>query len=431
MKVINAIPHPNADTLRLYVMSAPGFENVQIIANLENTYEADDSVIVALADCVLKDGTTIRVSKVRGISSYGMALGKTDLPVGTDVTEEYCKDDTTNGFRMLKWPSIESLYNVRKSLVKSEQERVVRYIAKVKLDGTNAGIQIASDGRVIAQSRNNIITPEDDNHGFAKWLDERKSYFSSLARSKHMTIYGEFVGKGIQSGTSVSTLPNRVFVVFAIQYGGTSGQQALIDINPASIERVLQNRPEDVYVLPFYGQVFAADFTNVENLQSTVDLLNEEVSRVENCDPWVKETFGVEGVGEGLVLYPLEPDTISGVTNEPILIDAFTYSDLVFKAKGEKHKVIKTKKPVQIDPEVANSINEFVELVVTENRLNQMLEGIDLEKKNTGIFLKKVSQDVHKESQAELEAAGLDWKQVAKEVSTKARLWFIKECDKL
>lgn len=429
MKVKNAMAHPNADALRLYSMNAPGHEMTQIIANMENVYEEGDHAVVALADCVLKDGTTIRAAKVRNVSSYGMALGKTDLPVGTDLTEEYCRDDTTNGFRMLKWTDIESLYNVRRSLVRAQQERVVRYIAKVKLDGTNAAVQVATDGRIIAQSRNNIITPESDNHGFAKWADDNKDYFSRLANSQHTTIYGEWGGAGIQSGTSFSQVDHKVFVVFAIQYGGVAGKAAQLDINPVTIEQRLGNRPDNVYVLPFYGQVFAANYINPDELQQTVDMLNEEVAKVEACDPWVKETFGIEGIGEGLVLYPLETGLVSGVTNEPILIDGFTYSDLVFKAKGEKHRVKRDTSAVQMDPETVESINSFVELMATDNRLNQMLKGVELERENIGLFIKKVSKDIHKEGQAELEASGLDWKKVSKFLSTKARAWFISKID--
>jgi len=412
-------------------MSAPGHNSTQIIANLENVYEEGDHVIIALADCVLKDGMAIRTSKVRGITSYGMALGPTDAAVGTDLTEEYCRDDTTDGFRMLKWTDIESLYNVRRSLVRAGQERVIRYIAKVKLDGTNAAVQVATNGRICAQSRNNIITPDDDNHGFAKWADDNKEYFSGLANHQHTTIYGEWGGKGVQNGTSLSRLDHKVFVVFAIKYGGVKGQPAMLDINPITIGQKLGSKPDNMYVLPFYGDVVAANFIDSKELEATAELLNQEVARVEECDPWVKETFGIEGTGEGLVYYPLEMDIVSGETNEPMLIDSFTYSDLVFKAKGEKHKVKKDKKPVQINPEVAKSISDFVELVVTENRLNQMLEGVELDRKNTGTFIGKVSKDVSKESNAELDAAGLEWKQVAKEVTAAARVWFMTKCDKL
>lgn len=43
-------------------------------------------------------------------------------------------------------------------------------IVTEKLDGTNASIFIADDLQTIRfASRTKWITPEDDNHGFAKW----------------------------------------------------------------------------------------------------------------------------------------------------------------------------------------------------------------------------------------------------------------------
>lgn len=41
-----------------------------------------------------------------------------------------------------------------------------------------------------------------------------------------------------------------------------------------------------------------------------------------------------------------------------------------------------------------------------------------------GPFLKWFGQDVEKESKAELEASGLKWDQVAKEVQVAARNWY-------
>ena len=39
-----------------------------------------------------------------------------------------------------------------------------------KIDGTNACVVVTPDGTVLAQSRSRFITPEDDNFGFAAWV---------------------------------------------------------------------------------------------------------------------------------------------------------------------------------------------------------------------------------------------------------------------
>lgn len=64
-----------------------------------------------------------------------------------------------------------------------------------KLDGTNACI-VAQDGKVTAQSRKRIITPDDDNFGFAKWVyDNAGALLDTLGYGYH---YGEWFGEGIQ-----------------------------------------------------------------------------------------------------------------------------------------------------------------------------------------------------------------------------------------
>ena len=211
MKVIGESQHPNADALRLYTMSAPGRETVQIIANLDNLYQVDDIVAIALSGAVLKqpakagkvmlshdDGanaphTKIKPSKLRGVYSYGMALGKVEAEVGTDLSEIYCQPEakpTATGIKFVKWTSIELLHNVRNNLAAVNQTPVITYRAKVKLHGTNAGVQITSDGQVGAQKRSQVITPQHDNAGFADWVSHNVDYFSQLKSDSNLTIFG-------------------------------------------------------------------------------------------------------------------------------------------------------------------------------------------------------------------------------------------------
>lgn len=69
-------------------------------------------------------------------------------------------------------------------------------IATEKIDGTNAQIWISDDGSEIAAgSRNRWITPEDDNYGFARWVQEHRDQLITLGPGRH---YGEWWGSGIQ-----------------------------------------------------------------------------------------------------------------------------------------------------------------------------------------------------------------------------------------
>ncbi len=56
-----------------------------------------------------------------------------------------------------KWPSIELLHNLYRHFQILEVAPQIQYRAKIKLDGTNAGVQIFPDGTVVAQSRTKII----------------------------------------------------------------------------------------------------------------------------------------------------------------------------------------------------------------------------------------------------------------------------------
>ena len=66
-----------------------------------------------------------------------------------------------------------------------------------KIDGTNGLIAIGEDGEFQVGSRNQWITPEKDNAGFARWAYAHKDELMQLGAGFH---YGEWWGQGIQRG---------------------------------------------------------------------------------------------------------------------------------------------------------------------------------------------------------------------------------------
>jgi len=65
-----------------------------------------------------------------------------------------------------------------------------------KIDGTNAAVVIDEDGTTIsAQSRSRLITPDDDNYGFARWVEDNSQELLKLGPGHH---FGEWWGQGIQ-----------------------------------------------------------------------------------------------------------------------------------------------------------------------------------------------------------------------------------------
>lgn len=74
-------------------------------------------------------------------------------------------------------------------------------IVTEKIDGTNSAIVITLDGDIYAQSRNKIITPKDDNAGFANWVESNKV---ELARQLGPgTHFGEWWGGSIGRGYGI------------------------------------------------------------------------------------------------------------------------------------------------------------------------------------------------------------------------------------
>jgi len=79
-----------------------------------------------------------------------------------------------------------------------------------KIDGTNAQIKITEDGEMIVGSRNKVITPKDDNYGFANWCEENKEELMKLGVGTH---YGEWWGQGIGRGYGLKTKKFSLFNV--------------------------------------------------------------------------------------------------------------------------------------------------------------------------------------------------------------------------
>jgi RNA ligase len=84
-----------------------------------------------------------------------------------------------------------------------------------KLDGTNAQVFISEQGEVRAGSRNRWIFPEDDNYGFARWVESNKDELLKLGPGRH---FGEWWGSGIQCGYG---LTEKRFSLFNVnRWGG-------------------------------------------------------------------------------------------------------------------------------------------------------------------------------------------------------------------
>ena len=103
---------------------------------------------------------------------------------------------------------------------------------------------------------------------------------------------------------------------------------------------------------------------------------------------------------------------------------------LIMKSKGEKHSVSKVRTINAVDVEALAGIQEFVDSVVTENRLEQGLAylyemKIEISPKTTGEFLGWVVRDVLKEETDTIVANQFDMKKVKSTIVNKARMWYL------
>ena len=320
----------------------------------------------------------------------------------------------------ISWSDIEGFHSVRKTLQKYPElmrgRATITYRPKVKLHGTNAGVQVRTGDTVIAQSRTRYITPGDDNAGFAAWVKANQMRFLRCRRGRDFIVFGEWCGPGIMKGTGVNNLSQPVFAIFGLRF--LDDEDSLIVTPGLLIDMLEPLLGEDVYIIPWHGTSVTLDpLGDRDVLQPVLDGIESEVQRVEERCPFAA-SLGAEGIGEGLVYYP---------TSHP---GKENFSNLAFKAKGQKHRVVKSKKSVQVDPEVASSIGEFVSLLVTPTRCEQGARAVNrgeltFDTRLIGPFIGWVGKDVKKESTAELEASGLEWKQVAKAVGTAARTWYL------
>ena len=151
--------------------------------------------------------------------------------------------------KVFKFPSIEQFRNVIRTVdhkarfmglgcddqpLYDDEEGILPtldYRGSVKLHGTNGGIVWRWDVQEFQyvrqfQSRTNIITPMDDNAGFARLMSEinTDAILGQIMKTKNdlgytpetVRLYGEWCGKGIQKKVGVCEL-DKMFVIVGVK----------------------------------------------------------------------------------------------------------------------------------------------------------------------------------------------------------------------
>lgn len=298
----------------------------------------------------------------------------------------------------------------------------------VKLHGSNAGIayDLVHD-TTKSQSRERILTIDEDNHGFCAWAESTQGA-SDLARlkaallagvAKHggeyvaLRVYGEWCGREVNAKTGIGQLPVR-WMVFGVLATDAAGDEHWLSVDQAGADWAAAAPGGDSliqFITDFPSYRIDIDFNSPADV---LELLEQLTLGVEASCP-VAAALGVEGIGEGIVW----------ICSHPV------YGYLVFKTKGSKHKGTKNSRLVQIQPEVLASLEAFTEAVVTESRLEQGFDLIAADNRgkvtmdHMGRFLMWVGQDVMKEEADTLKASGLDRKMAMGRVNARAKTWLL------
>jgi hypothetical protein len=344
---------------------------------------------------------------------------------------------------MIKFPSIEQLRNVVKNVEHKARwagldeegnnkfDRTVtlpklKFRGTVKLHGTNAGIvKDMTTGQITFQSRERELELTSDNAGFMLYmsnqtntLNELFGYITEVAEGiddivpDKIVIFGEWCGGSIQKSVALNQL-EKMFVVFAIRL--TVGEEE----HWMNLDNLFFTYKEAriFNILDFPTWEMVIDFEKPHEAQNELIKITEAIEA--ECP--VGRTLGVSGIGEGAVWSCITPGWES--------------SKFWMKIKGEKHQNSKVKTLAAVDVEAINSLNEFVDSVVTENRLEQGLQNLVNEQQkpfvieSMGDFIRWVYGDVIKEETDTIVANQLDPKKLGGPIANKARKWYIQRLD--
>lgn len=297
------------------------------------------------------------------------------------------------------------------------------FSAKIKLHGTNAGIQTDGKGNFACQSRSRLLSTQSknsDNSGFCAWVEKNLSKGWDQI-TKPVVIFGEFVGPGILNGDACSKLPTQMLFVFAV----LDVEEDVFVFLPEDIEKFVKpivaanpGAQGIVHVIPEIewpaGHVFSENFHFAVDPATANDkrpkphpqvqadwqtkvqkLMQEIVMPMETQDPYIMSKFGVDGKGEGIVVFP---NSWNGRE----------YRHLTFKVKTPHHseetpaEEVEKKKAAAKDPHVV-----FAKRFVAPARCEKVFAANNEHAPHDmNLFIDALVHDVRSETVAELQEQG-------------------------
>jgi hypothetical protein len=135
-----------------------------------------------------------------------------------------------------------------------------------KIDGTNGCIYVGENGEFLVGSRTRWITPEQDNHGFARWAHEHKEELvHGLGIGRH---YGEWWGSGIQRGYGLTKGEKRFSLFNVHRWADDSVRPACCNVVPELWRGIFntQDVVEQLDILRRTGSKAAPGFMKPEGI---------------------------------------------------------------------------------------------------------------------------------------------------------------------
>lgn len=314
-----------------------------------------------------------------------------------------------------------------------------RYRGTIKLHGTNATLIFrASSTTPTYQSRNRVITLDDDNQGTVAHLPaavvvplvhEITRIHGSQSFTEIM-VAGELCGEGIQHGVAVATMP-RLFCIFGIRIDGTwvdMAQYASVAAPEARVFNIMNYRTWEVKI-DLCGDTGA--------MYQQMMAYTEEVGKLCPFGASFVDANGapVVGAGEGIV-WTLIPEARHDASVMTELVSFKTKTD-TFMTASRRPKAPRTTAdtPTKAGTDASDRAARFMEYAVTERRLEQGVEYMremkrPMEKANVVEFMKWVVEDTVREEVGTMIEMKADEKVVRRLVGRKASRFWVKLCDR-
>jgi hypothetical protein len=177
----------------------------------------------------------------------------------------------------IKWPSTPRFH---KGLTITE-----------KIDGTNACIRIL-DGTVTTQSRKRLITPDDDNFGFARWAyDNAGALTDVLGYGVH---FGEWFGEGIQKNPL--GIEGKRFALFSPWKFNDTEKERIENSGLVEFVPVLFEGQADEWTIPH----------TIENLRIYGSRVHGAASYTREVFPGEDGSYEVSACAEGVIVWHRE-----------------------------------------------------------------------------------------------------------------------------